>query len=96
MMRFNAKREKKLKKMSHNNFTNGDQSKRKWKLWVAFHPASSLYKKVGENYTYYNFEPDTERNRDKLIENCFTARIDDIQAAILYDNHTKQEITRLK
>lgn len=82
--------------MSYSNFTNGDQHKRKWKLWVAFHPGSFLYKKVGASFTYYNKEPDTLERRDKLIKNCFTNRKDQIQAAILYDNQTKQEIERLK
>lgn len=82
--------------MSHNNFTNGDQQKRKWRLWVAFHPGSVLYNKLGPNFTYYNHEPDIEKNRDKLIHNCVTKRADQVQAAILYDNHSKEEIRRIK
>jgi hypothetical protein len=79
-----------------NNFTNGDQKNRKWKLWVAYHPGSKAYKTIGRNKTYYNHEPDTEKNRKKLIKNCFLKKEDEIQVAILYDNQTKKELHRLK
>lgn len=82
--------------MGHSDFKYGMQEKRKWRLWVVFTPGSFLYRKLGANYTYYNYPPDTETSKHKLIDKCFKRRESDIEVAILYDNRTKKELERLK
>lgn len=82
--------------MSHNDFRNGDQLKRRWKLFIAFLPGSEMYTKAGKSRYYYNFEPDTDFQKQKLINNCYLKVASQVQSAILYDNHTHEEIERLK
>jgi hypothetical protein len=79
-----------------NNFKNGDQKNRLWRLWVAFMPGSEKFRKIGPTYVYHNKEPDNEMSKERLINGCFTKFKDQIRVAILYDNQTGQEITRLK
>ena len=79
-----------------NNFKNGDQKSKQWRLWVAFLPGSEKYRKLGPTYPYYNRGSNDEASKEKLIKGCFTKYKDQIRAAILYDNQTGQEIIKLK
>lgn len=80
----------------HNNFHTGDQQLKKWRLWVVFYPGTPCQQKWGEKATFFNFNDNTTKDKDGLIQRIFLANENQIKKAILYDNETGKPIETLK
>ena len=78
-----------------NNFTKQDiKTSARYKLWVKYFPefVSSSFPEIK---VYYSFERagDPEYGYKKLLSFLYS-RMDKIRIAIIYDNHSKEEINR--
>lgn len=81
---------------SSNNFKTGDQQEKKWRLWVVFHPGSECFQKWGEKRAFFNWNDNTEQNKEGLIFRIFKKNENQIKKAILYDNQSGEILANLK